>query len=72
MPVLKASCLTEMKKGKLYVHGVDNEGHPLLIWDAGKHDCYDRDVDELVRLVIWWFQYVCLVSVLTFRCLCIL
>jgi len=58
MPVSKASCLNEFSKGKLFMHGYDNEGHPLLIWRSSLHEAADRDMDEMVRLILWWFQYM--------------
>jgi hypothetical protein len=58
MPVSKATCLNEMRKGKLYMHGFDKEGHPLMIWRASRHNALERDMDEMLRMCIWWFQYV--------------
>ena len=38
--------------------GCDNEGHPLLIWRSSRHEAADRDMEEMLRLITWWFQYV--------------
>lgn len=38
--------------------GLDNEGHPLLIWRASLHEAADRDMSEMIRLITWWFQYI--------------
>ena len=53
-PVLKSSCINEISKGKLYMHGTDKEGHPLLIWRVRMNNPRDRDVEEMARMVAWW------------------
>jgi len=52
-PPLKSSCLTEFKKGRSYVRGVDKEGHPLIIFHSYLHDPKDRDLEELGRMVVF-------------------
>lgn len=41
-----------------WLPGYDKEGHPLLIWRSCKHEAGDRDMDEMIRLISWWFQHV--------------
>lgn len=53
-PVLKSSCLTEINKGKIYVHGKDKEGHPLLIYRCRFNNSSDRDIEEMGRMVCFW------------------
>jgi len=55
-PILKSSCINEIVKGKLYMHGTDLEGHPLLIWRVRFNFAKDRDLDEMGRMVIWWME----------------
>lgn len=57
-PVLKSACLKEMKIGKLYTHGFDKEGRPLLIWTSRLHSAKDRVLEETGRLAIWWTEYI--------------
>ncbi len=56
VPVTKASCITEIKKGKLYHYGYDKENHPLLVYTTTKHFNNDRDIDEVVRMATWWIE----------------
>jgi len=56
LPVYKQSCLNEIAKGKLYLHGTDKEGHPLLIWRVRFNFPKERDVDEMGRMVLWWLN----------------
>lgn len=53
-PVLKSSCISEINKGKLYLHGVDLEGHPLLVWRVRFNLPSERDIDEMGRMSMWW------------------
>lgn len=53
-PILKSSCLSELSKGKMYVHGTDKEGHPLLVYRACLNNANDRDLEEMGKLVCWW------------------
>jgi len=53
-PVLKNSCLNEINKGKVYVHGTDNEGHPLLIYRVRMNNSSDRDVEEMGRMIMFF------------------
>jgi hypothetical protein len=57
LPPQKASCMKEFSAGKCYVNGCDKEGHPLIIVISRLHDPSDRDIDELLRLCIWWIEY---------------
>ena len=53
-PVLKESCLGEICKGKVYAHGKDKEGHPLVLYRPRFNDPDKRDLDEMGRMVRWW------------------
>jgi hypothetical protein len=55
-PVLKSSCLNEINKGKAYVHGVDKEGHPLLIYRVRMNVASDRDVEEMGKMIMFMLQ----------------
>jgi hypothetical protein len=55
-PILKSSCFNEMKSGKLYTHGFDREGRPLLIWKPGKNFPKERNLEETSRLLIFWVE----------------
>eukprot|EP01038_Epipyxis_sp_PR26KG_P004551 gene4551-6423_t len=57
-PILKMSCMNEMEVGKLYINGTDKEGHPLFIWHAKKNIMKDRDLEERMKLVLWWCEYM--------------
>jgi hypothetical protein len=56
-PILKSSCINEMRTGKLYSHGFDREGRPLLIWKSSKNITSKRDLEETSRLLIFWTEY---------------
>lgn len=58
-PVLKSSCINEIAKGKVYLRGTDREGHPLLVWRVRFNFPKERDLEEMARMVYWWF-YVAL------------
>lgn len=45
-PVRKAECIGELKSGKLYVHGTDLEGHPLLVFRTQYNDANTRNLQE--------------------------
>jgi hypothetical protein len=55
-PILKSSCINEMRSGKLYTHGFDREGRPLLIWKPGKNFPKERNLEETSRLLIFWVE----------------
>ena len=55
-PILKSSCIKELETGKLYTHGYDKEGHPLIIFNAGMHDINIRDLDEFQRLHMFMLE----------------
>lgn len=57
-PVMKSSCLKEISSGKLYVHGVDKEGRPLLIYRSCKSFPADRDLEECGRMLVWFAEHV--------------
>lgn len=51
MPILKEDCITEFNKGKMYSHGYDKEGRPLLIFRVRYLDKHDRDIEEMAKMV---------------------
>lgn len=56
MPVLKRDFLPELQ-GKIYVHGTDREGRPLLIFRPSLHDAATRDLETMAKSVMWWAEY---------------
>ncbi len=54
LPVLKSSCINEIRKGKMYLHGCDLEGHPLLIYRVRMNLPRERDIEEMGRMSLWW------------------
>jgi hypothetical protein len=47
-----------IKTHQLYVHGVDKEGHPLVIYNVRLSKPSERDLDEAVRHLVWWLEWV--------------
>ena len=58
LPLYKSSCLNEIHKGKVYVHGTDKLGHPLVVFRPVKNDMAVRDVEEMGRMALWWTEVV--------------
>lgn len=56
-PVYKDSVLDELKKGICYQHGVDKLGHPLFIFTPLLNDPKSRNLDAMIRSILWWIQY---------------
>lgn len=56
-PIMKSTIPKEFPLGKLYCHGVDKDGRPLLIWVAAKNIAKERDINEAGRLLMWWTEY---------------
>ena len=54
--VKKAQCLHEIAKGKAYIHGHDKQGRPLMIIHLRKHDLEDRDLNEMIKMTMWWVE----------------
>jgi hypothetical protein len=42
----------------MFVHGVDKEGHPLIVYRAKLQVPSERDMDEMLRLCTWWAEKV--------------
>ena len=58
LPIYKESCLGEILKGKVYVHGTDKEGHPLVHFRPKLNDADTRDVEEMGRMALWWCEVI--------------
>ena len=56
--ILKSGCLGEIMKGKVYINGVDKEGHPLVVFRPKFNDAAVRDIDEMGRMAIWWTEVI--------------
>lgn len=57
LPVNKVDCGEEFNCGKLYAHGFDKEGRPLLIWAVRNNIAASRDMEKTVKLMVWWVEY---------------
>lgn len=57
LPISKEDCGKEFTAGKLYVHGVDKEGRPILIWAVRNNIAAERDMDKLVKTMVWWVEF---------------
>lgn len=57
-PVYKLSCLEELKKKKVYMHGTDLEGHPLIIYSSRMNIASERDINEMSKMVLWWVEVI--------------
>lgn len=51
-PILKLDCIDEIKKGKVYLHGYDKEGRPLIVFRSKLHDITDRNTEEMAKMVV--------------------
>jgi hypothetical protein len=54
MPISKSMFMPDLLTGKMYVHGQDKLGHPLLIFSQCKHWAKERDMEANKRLVMWF------------------
>jgi hypothetical protein len=50
--------MTELKTGKLYLHGTDKEGHPLLVFQTSANVATVRDLEEAGRLIRYMTELV--------------
>lgn len=57
-PIVKSMIQNEFPIGKMYVHGVDKEGRPLLVWVTRLHNYKTRDLDEVMRLFYFWTEHI--------------
>ncbi len=58
LPIYKSSCLGELVKGKVYLHGTDKEGHPIVHFRPRFNDADVRDIDEMGRMALWWAEVI--------------
>jgi hypothetical protein len=58
LPVSRESCLAELSKGKMYRHGVDLDGRPVLFWRGALHLPHDRNISEMQNLILFMMQDV--------------
>jgi hypothetical protein len=56
-PVLKQDCLKELRVPRIYVHGRDKEGRPLVIVNTAQHDVNNRDIEECAKASLWWMEH---------------
>lgn len=57
LPVTKDDCGEEFNAGKLYTYGVDKEGRPIIVWAVRNNIAATRDMDKLVKTMVWWVEY---------------
>lgn len=57
-PILKQDCITELRKAKVYTHGHDKEGRPLLIVHGVRHIPGDRNMEETAKAALWMMEQV--------------
>ena len=58
LPISKASFPNELQVGKMFYLGKAKDGRsPVIYWNASLHDPETRDVDEVVRYIVWWVTY---------------
>ena len=55
-PVDPRTCMTELLKGKTFVHGTDRVGNPVIYHFVRKQDPSTRDLQEAVRAVVFWAE----------------
>lgn len=58
LPINMTSCLTEFNKGKVYLHGVDKQGHPVVVYRSKLQIPSDRNLDEMLKMCVWWAERV--------------
>jgi hypothetical protein len=58
LPIVKSTVVNELYKGKVYAHGVDKEGHPLVVYLPRFNDPSVRDLEEMSRSLLYWTESV--------------
>ena len=58
LPITTTTIMSELKTKKLYLHGVDSKGYPLLIFDVSKHDVSIRNKDECIKCLIFLIESI--------------
>ena len=51
--MLQGEVANELAARKCFLQGCDNEGHPVLVVWAARHDMGNRDIDETKRFICY-------------------
>ncbi|CAL8470218.1 g9760 [Coccomyxa elongata] len=51
--ILEGEVVNELAARKCFLQGCDNEGHPVLVVWAARHDMGNRDIDETKRFICY-------------------
>jgi hypothetical protein len=54
----KLDCLRCLNRKWMYLHGKDRDNHPLVVVRMARHSVDDRDIEEMKREQLWWFDHV--------------
>lgn len=57
-PILKESCIKEIRTGKIYIRGTDKEGRPLMIFRTRFSNPSDRDIEETAKMIVWFGEHL--------------
>ncbi|CAN6471897.1 unnamed protein product [Victoria cruziana] len=49
----------EIAKEKMFLQGVDKKGRPISVVFGARHTCYDRDLDEFKRYLVYGIDKIC-------------
>jgi hypothetical protein len=52
LPIDPESCAAELAKCKVFTHGFDNEGRPIVYWWGKRHDPSDSDLEEVIKSLL--------------------
>jgi len=55
-PILKEDCINELRRNVVYSHGYDKEGHPIFVMATRNNNKNERDLEELGKAALWWFE----------------
>lgn len=56
-PISKASCINEIRSGRVYVRGKDKEGRVIIHVAARKHDPGNRNMEETGKSFFWFCEH---------------